>query len=75
MSKKLDLHGVKNMDAEEMIDLFIGRHFDKLPIEIITGNSVDMQRIVRKVVDSYKLKMVSSNYVNLGSYVISHESK
>ena len=63
------------MDAEEMIDLFIGRHFDKLPIEIITGNSVDMQRIVRKVVDSYELKMVSSNFVNLGSYVISHESK
>ncbi len=73
--KSLDLHGVKHKDAEEMIDLFIGRHFDKLPIEIITGNSVDMQGIVRKVVDSYKLKMVFSSYVNLGSYVISHEFK
>jgi len=73
--QSLDLHGIKHMDAEEMVDSFIGRHFDKLPIEIITGNSVDMQAIVKKIVDSYKLKMVPTSHVNLGSYVISHECK
>ena len=44
-----------------------------LPIEIITGNSADMQEIVRGIVQSYKLKMDPTNHVNLGSYIITHE--
>ena len=71
--KSLDLHGIKHRDVEDLVNAFIGRHFNMLPIEIITGNSVDMQEIVRKIVLSYKLKMESSNYFNLGSYVISDE--
>ena len=67
----LDLHGIKHQDVEELVDSFIGRYFNMLPIEIITGNSADMQEIVRGIVQSYKLKMESSNYFNLGSYVIS----
>ena len=69
--KSLDLHGIKHRDVEDLVNAFIGRHFNMLPIEIITGNSVDMQNIVRNIVQSYKLKMESSNYFNLGSYVIS----
>ena len=69
--KSLDLHGIKHRDVEELVNSFIGTHFNILPIEIITGNSVDMQNIVRNIVQSYKLKMESSNYFNLGSYVIS----
>ena len=65
--KSLDLHGIKHRDVEDLVNSFIGRHFNMLPIEIITGNSVDMQNIVRNIVQSYKLKMESSNYFNLGS--------
>ena len=71
--KSLDLHGVIHADAEELVDSFIGRYFHKLPVEIITGNSADMQKIVKKVIKSYKLKIEPTNYMNLGSYVISHE--
>ena len=71
--QSLDLHGVKHRDAEELVDSFIGRYYNILPIEIITGNSADMQKIVKIIVQSYKLKMEPTNYVNLGSYIISHE--
>ena len=71
--KSLDLHGIKHRDVEELVNSFIGTHFNILPIEIITGNSVYMQKIVREIVQSYKLKMEPTNYINLGSYVISHE--
>ena len=70
--KSLDLHGVKHADAEEIIHDFIGRHFDKLPIEIITGNSIEMQNFLKEIVNSYKLKMEHTSYVNLGSYIISY---
>ena len=69
----LDLHGIKHRDVEELVDSFIGRYFNMLPIEIITGNSADMQEIVRGIVQSYKLKMDPTNHVNLGSYIITHE--
>ena len=71
--QSLDLHGVKHRDAEELVDSFIGKYYNILPIEIITGNSADMQKIVKIIVQSYKLKMEPTNYVNLGSYIISHE--
>ena len=69
----LDLHGIKHRDVEELVDSFIGRYFNMLPIEIITGNSADMQEIVRGIVQSYKLKMDPTNHINLGSYIITHE--
>ena len=69
----LDLHGIKHRDVEELVDSFIGRYFNMLPIEIITGNSADMQEIVRGIVQSYKLKMDPTNHVNLGSYIITHK--
>ena len=69
----LDLHGIKHGDVEDLVDSFIGRYFNMLPLEIITGNSADMQEIVRRIVQTYKLKMEPTNHVNLGSYVIRHE--
>ena len=71
--KSLDLHGVTHSDAAELVDSFIGRYFHKLPVEIITGNSADMQKIVRKVISSYELKIEPTNYMNLGSYIIAHK--
>tara|TARA_B110000263_G_scaffold22196_1_gene17323 strand:- start:55 stop:198 length:144 start_codon:yes stop_codon:yes gene_type:complete len=43
-----------------------------LPIEIITGNSIDMQNILKEVVKQHKLRMVPSNPNNLGSYIINN---
>ena len=69
----IDLHGIKHRDAASMIDYFIRENRDKLPVEVITGNSIDMQLILRKVINNYSLKMEPTSYVNLGSYVISNK--
>ena len=72
--KSLDLHGIKHSDAENLIDDFLGRHYNTLPIEIITGNSFEMQSILKNKIKQFKLKMEPSNYINLGSYIISYNN-
>ena len=69
----IDLHGIKHRDASSMIDSFIRENEDNLPVEIITGNSIDMQLILRRVINNYSLKMEPTSFVNLGSYVISNK--
>jgi len=69
----LDLHGIKHEDVKALVDSFININFNNLPIEIITGNSVHMLKIVRKIVQSHELNMEPTNYINLGSYIISHK--
>ena len=69
--KKLDLHGIKHQDVEDLVNCFINSNFSILPVVIITGNSADMQHIVKKIVQSYQLKIEPTSYVNLGSYIIS----
>ena len=71
--KTLDLHGVRHGEVNDLVDSFIGKYFHMLSIEIITGNSVDMQKIVKNIIKSYKLKMEPENHMNLGSCIISHE--
>ena len=46
-----------------------------LPIEIITGNSIDMQNIVFNIVYFYKLNLRPSHPINLGSYIITNKIK
>ena len=66
----LDLHGVKHRDVANLVDIFIRKNQNNLPIEIITGNSLDMQSEVKKVIKNYGLKMDPKSYFNLGSYII-----
>ena len=68
--KALDLHGVKHRDVGNRVDTFIRQNKQSLPIKIITGNSLDMQNIVKGVVNLYRLSMRSESAVNLGSYII-----
>ena len=71
--KILDLHNVKHADAKVLVDNFILKNFRSLPIEIITGNSVDMQKIVFDIVNFYKLNLRPSHPNNLGSYIITNK--
>ncbi len=56
-----------------MIDDFIIQNFLKLPIEIITGNSIDMQLILKEIVNKHNLRMNPSHANNLGSYIINNK--
>ena len=68
--KSLDLHGSSHDDAEVFIDEFIIRNIEKLPLEIITGNSVRMLEVLRNVVLKHKLKLIPSHASNMGSYLV-----
>ena len=68
--EKLDLHGIKHIDCKLLILNFIEINIDNLPIEIITGNSVEMQNIVKEIVEKFNLKYSYPSFKNLGSFVI-----
>lgn len=68
--KSLDLHGSTYEQAEILIDEFIIKNIDSLPLEIITGNSVDMLKILKKIVSKHNLKIIPSNSFNMGSYLV-----
>ena len=68
--KRLDLHGKSHQDSKQLVEVFIENNIDNLPIQIITGNSVDMQAIVKEVAVKHNLKVSPKNYYNLGCLVI-----
>ena len=68
--KKIDLHGIKHRNVTNMVDTFIRQNNNNLPVEIITGNSLDMQNIIKRIIKSYGLRMEPKSHVNLGSYII-----
>jgi hypothetical protein len=55
LPKSLDLHGTLYADAPRAIDLFIGAHIvsGTLEVEVITGNSETMKRMVRDIAEDY----------------------
>ena len=68
--EKLDLHNISHLNAEGLIEEFIINHYKKFPIEIITGNSLDMQNILKTIVKNHNLRITPSHAKNLGSYII-----
>jgi len=55
--KTLDLHGVKHSELQSMFDEFIYENMklDTKEVEIITGISEQMKRIVRNLSDEYSM--------------------
>ena len=72
---KLDLHNVFHTDAEILIDNFIIKYYENLPIEIITGNSIPMIDILKIITEKHDLRMSPSHLNNLGSYIINNKLK
>jgi DNA-nicking Smr family endonuclease len=54
---KLDLHGVKHAEVKSLLDSFLWDNMqkNKKEIQIITGSSDQMKRIVRNLVDEYSM--------------------
>ena len=68
--KSLDLHGKSYEAAKELASKFIDSNINDTPIQIITGNSVEMQKIVKNVANKYNLKVEPKTYYNLGCLVL-----
>ena len=64
----LDLHGVKHKKAEDLVRKFL--NFAELPCQIITGNSPEMKKIVKKVVKEYLWVSYEKDCYNYGTLII-----
>tara|TARA_B100000427_G_scaffold323928_1_gene328153 strand:+ start:1773 stop:1988 length:216 start_codon:yes stop_codon:yes gene_type:complete len=70
--KTLDLHGVKHHKAENLVRLFL--NFAQLPCQIITGNSPEMKKIVRSVVEEFQWSCYEKDNYNYGTLIINERS-
>ena len=71
--EKLDLHNISHEKASILIEEFILINIDKLPIKIITGNSIDMQKILMDCSKNLNVNISPENHKNLGSFVITEK--
>jgi DNA-nicking Smr family endonuclease len=65
----LDLHGIRHQKAEDTVRGFL--NFANLPCQIITGNSPEMKKIVKKVVSEYLWICYEKDCYNYGTLIIS----
>ena len=68
---KLDLHGIKHENVSGEVDKFIWEAMQKslAQVEIVTGNSQEMKRIVRDCVNDYGF-VCSESFSNWGALII-----
>lgn len=64
----LDLHGIKHQEVDEIVRSFL--NFIELPCQIITGNSMEMKNIVRKIVEEYEWFCYERDSYNHGTLII-----
>lgn len=65
--KRLDLHGVKHQEVDRMVENFILMNQQDLPLTIICGNSQQMIKLVKNVIDRLKCETFNAHY---GSFII-----
>ena len=68
----LDLHGESYEDAKKLTEIFIENNLDLLPIQIITGNSNKMKKIVLSILQKHNLNAYAKTDYNLGCLVINN---
>ena len=66
--ESLDLHGLTYDEAEIAVENFILTA--NLPAELITGNSQQMRKIAKKIVDKHGMQLFQNNPTNFGSFVV-----
>jgi DNA-nicking Smr family endonuclease len=66
--ESLDLHGLTYGEAEIEVENFILSV--TLPAEIITGNSQQMRKIAKSMVNKHGMGLFQSNPTNFGSFVV-----
>ena len=61
-TQSLDLHGVRHHQVDLMVENFVYKNQEELPIIIICGNSNAMIKIVHNVLDRMKCEYEESRY-------------
>jgi DNA-nicking Smr family endonuclease len=67
----LDLHGIKHIEVQKLVDNFIWENIQKKvnEVEIITGISDQMKDIVKQTVEDYKMEC-TVDPLNVGKLII-----
>jgi hypothetical protein len=65
----LDLHGIKHVDVENIVEDFVLLNQYKIPFSIITGNSSTMKEKSINILNRHGFKWVIRSY-NLGEIVV-----
>ena len=60
MSKTLDLHGVRHIDVERLVENFV--LLNEPPLTIVTGNSDRMRQIVINCLVTHEIEFESWGY-------------
>ena len=66
--KTLDLHGIRHNQVDEVTRKFL--NFAQLPCQVITGNSVEMKKIVKKIVKEYSWFCYEKDSYNYGTLIV-----
>jgi len=64
---KLDLHHTYHSDVAHKLDEFISRYYNDQSLEIITGNSEIMKRVVIELITEYGYDYEIGDYLGLNS--------
>jgi hypothetical protein len=67
MKNKLDLHGIKHVDVDILVEDFVLSN--KTPMTIITGNSQTMRKKTISILDYHKFKWMIMSH-NLGEIIV-----
>ena len=69
--KTLDLHGIKHSEVQGLLDHFIWENMknNQKEIEVITGQSEHMKKIVKDCVEDYMMKC-EEDFLNKGKLII-----
>lgn len=63
---KLDLHGYTYAESKILVEDFVLNKQFELPIDIITGNSIKMKKLVKQVLDQLEFKYIEGDFFNQG---------
>ena len=68
--KPLDLHGIKHQEVIRIVESYTIRNRNKLPLQIITGNSDRMKELVIKSLKSNNFSYHIGNKFNKGFIIV-----
>ena len=63
---ELDLHGIRHGEVTVLVEDFVLKNQNYLPIKIITGNSEKMKRLVISVLNTHGFQYCDGDYYNRG---------
>ena len=63
---ELDLYGIQHQEVFVLVEDFVLKNQNQLPLKIITGNSEKMKSIVINVLNQHEFNYLNGDYYNRG---------